>query len=165
MSRIHHKTLTDPIIIAGLQIRTGNSRELSGLGQIGPLWQRFFAENLPAQIPHRTSDSLFVVYSNYASDENGEYDYLLGCQTTSIENLPPGVTFAAIATGNYATITTEKGPVVDVLQDAWKRIWAMPADELGGRRAFLTDYEVYDGRAADPENAQVEIHLSLEQTI
>jgi len=38
----------------------------------------------------------------------------------------------------------------------------MPAEELDGKRAFLTDYEVYGDRATDPNNAVVEIHLGLE---
>jgi len=38
----------------------------------------------------------------------------------------------------------------------------MPPADLGGQRAFLEDYEVYDQRASEPANSQVEIHLSLE---
>jgi len=156
------KTLTDPISILGIQIRTNNASELSGNGQIGPLWTRFFAENLPAQIPKRTSESFFVVYSNYQSDENGDYDYLLGCPVDSIANLPEGMTYAAIATGDYAVFTTETGPVVEVVQAAWKHIWLRSSEELAHKRAFLTDYEVYDHRALNPNNAKVEIHIGLQ---
>ena len=162
MNHIRHKTLSDPIIVAGFQIRTTNARELSGEGQIRALWQRFFLENLASQIPNRTNDSLCTVYSNYQSDENGEYDYLLGAPVTGIDHLPAGMTYAAIATGEYAVITTEKGPIIQVMQQAWRHIWTMPAEELGSKRAFLTDYEIYDHRAADPTSAQVEIHLGLE---
>jgi len=161
MSHIHHKTLHGPIAVAGFQIRTNNALEMAGRGQIRQLWRRFFAENLAAQIPNRTSNSYYVVYSNYASDENGEYDYLLGAPVSSIDNLPSGITFAAIATGNYAVVTTEKGPVEAVMQTAWREIWSMPAADLGGKRSYLTDYEVYDHRAANPADAQVEIHLGL----
>jgi predicted transcriptional regulator YdeE len=161
MTAITHKTLPEPQIVIGLQIRTSNPRELSGEGKIGALWQRFFQDNLLEQIPNRTSDSFYVVYSNYASDEYGEYDYLLGSPVSSISNLPVDMTYEAIATGEYAIITTDKGPVVQVMQDKWKEIWSMPPSELGGKRAFLTDYEIYDHRAADPTNAEVEIHLGI----
>ena len=161
MIHLTDKTLTDPIAVIGIQIRTNNASDLSGQGQIGALWGRMFAENLPASIPNRTSESIFAVYSNYASDENGDYDYLLGCPVTTIENVPAGMTYAAIPTGDYAVFTTEIGPVKEVMQAAWKHIWAAATD-LGRKRAFLTDYEVYDHRATDPANAQVEIHLSLE---
>ena len=33
--------------------------------------------------------------------------------------------------------------------------------ELGGKRAFQTDYEIYDRRSANPKQAQVEIHIGL----
>jgi predicted transcriptional regulator YdeE len=165
MAHVHHKTVTDPIAVAGFQIRTSNAKELSGQGQIHALWQRFFAENLMGQIRNRTGDSLVVVYSNYASDENGEYDYLLGAPVSTIEALPAGVTFAAIATGEYAAITTDRGPVAEVMQRAWREIWQIAPEELGGKRAFLTDYEIYDERAADPTDAMVEIHLGLEPEV
>jgi predicted transcriptional regulator YdeE len=32
---------------------------------------------------------------------------------------------------------------------------------LGGTRAFLTDYEVYDQRAADPQNSQIDVYIGL----
>ena len=161
MNHVSHKTLSDPIVVAGFQIRTTNARELSGESQIRALWQRFFLDNLATQIPNRTNDSLYAVYSNYQSDENGEYDYLLGAPVTGVDHLPAGMTYAAIATGEYAIITTEKGPVVQVMQQAWRHIWTISAEELGGKRAFLTDYEIYDHRATNPTNAQVEIHLGL----
>ena len=162
MNAVVRKTLHEPQIVIGVRIRTSNLRELSGEGKISALWQRFFEDNLLEQIPNRISDSFYVVYSNYASDEYGEYDYLLGSPVSSISNLPVGMTYEAIATGDYAVIATDKGPVAQVIQNKWKEIWSMPASELGGKRAFLTDYEIYDHRAANPADAQVEIHLGLE---
>jgi predicted transcriptional regulator YdeE len=153
--------LTEPISVAGYQIRTSNAREMTGQGEIGTLWGRFMQENLAAQIPHRIGQTLIVVYSGYASDENGEYNYLLGAPVSSIEGLPTGLTSVQIAPGNYAVIITEKGDVTQVIPAAWKRIWAMTPQELGGRRAFTTDYEIYDQRSADPKNARVEIHLAI----
>ena len=166
MIHLTDKTLTDSIAVIGIQVRTNNARELSGQGpgqgQIGALWGRWFAENLAARIPNRDSESIFAVYSNYASDQNGDYDYLLGCPVSTIHNVPAGMTYAAISTGDYAVFTTETGPVVEVIQAAWKHIWSLvTSDELGRERAFLTDYEVYDHRAADPANSQVEIHVGL----
>ena len=162
MIHLTDKTLTDPISVVGLQIRTSNARELGGEGLIASIWSRFFAENLAAQIPNRSSDSFFAVYSNYASDENGYYDFLLGCPVESIAVIPEGMTYAAIATGDYAVFTTETGPVAEVVQATWKHIWKRTPEELGHKRAFLSDYEVYDHRAADPANAKVEIHIGLE---
>ncbi len=62
----------------GFLVRTNNAAEASGESKIGPLWQRFMQEKLVDQIPNRADESFTVVYSNYASDETGTYDYLLG---------------------------------------------------------------------------------------
>jgi predicted transcriptional regulator YdeE len=37
----------------------------------------------------------------------------------------------------------------------------MSPKELGGTRAFQTDFEIYDQRAADPENAQIDVYIGL----
>jgi predicted transcriptional regulator YdeE len=37
----------------------------------------------------------------------------------------------------------------------------MSPEELGGIRAFQTDYEIYDQRAADPANAQIDVYIGL----
>ena len=153
--------LVEPIYVAGYPVRTSNAKEMAGNGEIGKLWARFFQENLGAQIPNRTGENLMVVYSDYASDEKGEYSYLLGAPVNSIDHLPAGVSYRKIPAGQYAVITTEQGPVAAVLQAAWKRIWAMPPAELGGQRTFLEDYEIYDQRASDPNNSQVEIHVGI----
>jgi predicted transcriptional regulator YdeE len=157
------KTATEQqFYVAGYQVRTNNANEMSGHGEIGKLWQRFFQENLASQIPNRTDTELIVVYSDYGSDEKGDYTYLLGARVTSADHLPAGITFKKIVPGPYAVLTTAQGPLVDVLQAEWKKIWNMQPAELGGRRAFLTDYEVYDARSANPQQAQVEIHIGLQ---
>ena len=156
------KTVTEePLYVAGYQVRTKNADEMSGHGEIGKLWQRYFQQNLAAQIPDRKDAATIAVYFDYASDEKGEYNYLLGARVTSVAHLPAGMAFKRIAAGHYAVLTTAKGPLVDVLQSEWKKIWSMPPDELGGTRAFLTDYEVYDDRSANPQQSQVEIHIGL----
>lgn len=148
--------------VAGYQVSTNNADELNGHGEIGKLWQRYMSQNLAAQIPDRADDRTIVVYSDYASDEKGEFSYLLGAVVKSVDRLSAGMTYRKIIPGPYAVLTTDKGPVTEVIQAEWRRIWTMPPAELGGRRAFLTDYEVYDQRSANPQQAQVEIHIGLQ---
>jgi predicted transcriptional regulator YdeE len=162
MSEVHHTEVSDPILIAGIQVRTTNVAELTGHGKIGSLWHRFFAENIPDKIHGRRNNYLYAVYSNYESDEYGAYDFLIGTEVTSVENLPEGLSFTAITTGRYAVVATEKGPVTEMIPGTWKEIWQMPHDELGGKRAFLTDFEIYGSKATNPRNAVVEIYVGLE---
>ena len=147
--------------VAGFSARTNNASEASGHGVIGRLWQDFYQKNLAAQIPHRIGTDIIVVYSHYASDEKGDYTYLLGARVSSIDNLPAGMSYRKIVPGTYAVLTTDRGPVTQVVPALWKKIWEMSPANLGGKRAFLTDYEVYGSRAADPQNAQVEFHIGI----
>jgi predicted transcriptional regulator YdeE len=41
------------------------------------MWERVFKENLKGEIPNPTSEEIYAVYSNYESDENGDYDYFI----------------------------------------------------------------------------------------
>jgi len=154
-------THEESFYVAGYQVRTNNANELSGHGEIGNLWQRVMTQNLGVQIPNRANAEIIVVYSNYDSDEKGEYSYLLGARVTSIEHLPAGMSYIKVVAGPYAVLTTGKGPVVEVLQAEWRKIWGLQPAQLGGRRAFVTDYEVYDQRASNPQDSQVEIHIGL----
>jgi predicted transcriptional regulator YdeE len=154
-------TLPEPIYVAGYMIRTSNAKEMGGNGEIGKLWGRFMQQNLAAQIPNRIGQTLIVVYSDYASDEKGEYNYLLGAPVTTVDGLPAGLSFRRIPAGQFAVFTTAQGPVAQVLEATWKQIWMSTPSQLGGQRAFVADYEIYDQRSSDPNNAQVEVHVGL----
>jgi len=158
---VSEQGVEQPFYVAGFLVRTTNAAEASGESKIGPLWQRFMQEKLVDQIPNRADESFTVVYSNYASDETGAYDYLLGARVTSVDHLPAGMSWRRVVPATYAVILTDKGPMPGVLQAAWDRIWHISPGDLGGKRAFVTDYEVYDKRTKDSQNAQVEIHIGL----
>lgn len=64
--------------VIGIEARTNNSQEATGGGAIPKQWQRLFMENLLGQIPDRLDQSIIAVYTNYASDANGDYTYILG---------------------------------------------------------------------------------------
>jgi predicted transcriptional regulator YdeE len=147
--------------VAGYSIRTNNSADAGGPGRIGKLWQRFTELKIADTIPDRVDRALVVVYSEYSHNANGDYSYLLGARTSSIEHLPAGMTYLQVAGGPYAVFITSEGPLVEVLRAEWRRIWAIHPGELGGERAFATDYEIYDERSADPKRAQIEIHIGL----
>jgi predicted transcriptional regulator YdeE len=156
------KTIVEePFYVAGYSVRTNNAKEMSGEGQIGALWQRFMQGGLSKAIPNHVDGNILAVYSDYASDESGDYTYTLGVRVSSVDSLPQGVGWRRLAGGRYSVFITDRGPVVQVVQAEWKRIWAMQPSELGGRRAFHTDYEVYDARSANANLAQVEIHLGI----
>jgi len=156
-------TLGAPIQVVGFSVRTTNAAEAKGDGEIPKLWNRFFQENLGDKIPHRVGQSLIVVYSDYASDQNGEYTYTLGAPVDSVADMPKDLAVRTIPVASYAVFTTPPGPPQQTLPAIWAKIWGMSEAELGGKRSFIMDYETYDD-FSDPQNIQVSVHLGLAAT-
>ena len=147
--------------VIGIAERTTNAKEMSGEGVIGKQWGRFMQENLLAQIPNKADASIIAVITDYASDKDGEYTHLIGARVTSISDVPEGMVAKKVPAGKYALFTSEKGPVAQVVVGTWQRIWAQPKNAPGGSRAYKADYEVYDERAMDPQNAQMDVHVGI----
>jgi predicted transcriptional regulator YdeE len=146
--------------VIGIAVRTTNEKEHGGNGEIPKLWQHVMQEDLVDKIPNRADQHLVVVNTNYASDQNGEYDYILGSRVTSAKDVPEGFVAVTIPAGKYAVVESEKGPPQEILPKVWMRIWAMSPAELGGTRAFKADYEVYPAEM-NGQDTQVTIYLGL----
>jgi predicted transcriptional regulator YdeE len=151
----------DGFYVVGITARTTNAREMSGKGKIGTVWETFLQPGLVAKIPNKVGVDLIAVYTDYETDHTGHYTYLLGLPITTAEGVPAKLTVKRIPAGRYAVFSSNKGPIKQVVPEIWQRIWSMSPRELGGRRAFKTDYEIYDQRAADPENAQIDVYVGL----
>ena len=48
-----------------------------------------------------------------------------------------------------------------IVVEAWQKIWQMSDSELGGVRSYIADFEIYDERAFDPQNAVVDIYIGI----
>jgi predicted transcriptional regulator YdeE len=147
--------------VVGIETRTSNAREMTADGVIGKQWHRFMAENLAAQILSRVDQTVVAVYTDYASDHNGEYTYILGARVSSIKNLPTGMVAKKVPAGRYAIFVSEKGRVEQVVPGIWQKINSLPKSAPGGDRQYKADYETYDRRAANPQDAQVEVHVGI----
>jgi predicted transcriptional regulator YdeE len=112
------------------------------------------------RIPDKTSPNLYAVYAEYASDHNGEYAFMVGAPVKAETAAPAGMVLTQIPAGKYAVITTEKGPFPKIIPDAWLQIFKLE-DDGKLKRTYQTDFEVYDERALDPQNGQVDIYLGV----
>jgi predicted transcriptional regulator YdeE len=65
-----------------------------------------------------------------------------------------------VPAGKYAVITTEKGPFPKVIPETWLQIFKLE-DEGKLKRTYQTDFELYDERALDPQNGQVDIYVGV----
>ncbi len=161
-SAMHPKVADEAgFTVIGIEARTTNAKEMTSDGVIGKQWGRFMNENIAAQIPNKASPAMVAVYTDYASDKDGEYTFVLGARVTSADQVPAGMVARKVPAGRYAIFISEAGPVANVVSDSWKKIWSIPRNSPGGDRAYKTDYEIYDERASNPHNAQVEIHVGI----
>ena len=147
--------------VIGIAVRTSNAKEMTAEGVIGKQWARLMQEGLLAKIPNKADAAIVAVYSDYASDHNGEYTFVLGARVTSAEAVPEGMVATKIFAARYAVFTSEKGPAAKVVPQVWMRINSLPKSAVGGDRAYRADFEVYDDRAADPQNAQVDVYVGI----
>ncbi len=147
--------------VVGISTRTTNANEMSGKGAIAQQWARFMKEGLLSKIPNKVDSNILAVYTGYESDANGAYTYMIGAKVSSADDVPPGMAAKKVPTGRYAVFTSEKGFVGKVVPETWSRILAVPKSAPGGNRTYQADFEVYDQRAADPQNAQVDIYVGI----
>ncbi len=110
--------------VIGIEVRTNNSREASGEGEIHKQWEKFFKEGILERIPDRLTSEIVVVYSNYQSDRHGDYDYLIGAKVNDASKAPSGMVVKKVPTGKYAIFTAEPGPVAKVVPEQWQEIGA-----------------------------------------
>jgi predicted transcriptional regulator YdeE len=146
--------------IIGIEARTSNALEMKGEGVIGKQWQKFFQEGIQQKIANRADSNLYAVYTDYASDRNGEFSLVIGVRVNTGATVPPGMALKKIPAGGYALITSAKGPVGKVVAAAWQQVWALE-DKAQLARAYKADFEVYDSRATDPQNSQVDLYVGL----
>jgi predicted transcriptional regulator YdeE len=147
--------------VMGIATRTNNAREATADGVIGKQWARFMQDGILAKTPHKLDHSIIALYTDYASDHNGDYTFILGAKVSSAADLPPGMVAKTIPAGRYAVFTSEKGPGSKVVPELWMKINSLPKSEPGGDRAYRADFEIYDERAADPTNLQADIYVGV----
>ena len=80
---------------------------------------------------------------------------------SSLEDVPANMTTLTIPAATYAVFTTRKGPVAEVVLRGLG-IYLKWSKE--NKRAFTTDFELYDERALDPTNVQLDIYIALCRT-
>lgn len=147
--------------VVGIAARTSNAKEKTPEGLIGKQWERLMRQGLLAEIPNKADGNIVAVYTEYASDKDGEYTYVLGACVTNAESIPAGMVAKKVPAGRYAVFTSEKGPVQKVVVEMWQRVWATPQRALGGDRTYKADFEVYDQRAQNPADAVVDLYVGV----
>lgn len=142
--------------LIGLKLATKTTNENGQSGKdCGAMWQKFEAENIASQVPNKLSDTIYAVYYDYEHDEKGYFLYFIGCPVEENAIKPSHLDELIIPKQKYYKVTA-KGQMVGCIEEAWKKIWSSNID-----RKFGYDFEIYDHRCADWENAEIDIYISV----
>jgi predicted transcriptional regulator YdeE len=151
----------DGFTVVGISARTNNTKEMTADGVIGRMWGRLMQEGLLAKIPNKADPDIVAVYTDYASDHNGDYTYLLGARVTSAADVPAGMVAKTVPAGKFAVFTSDKGPAPKVVPELWMKINSLPSNAVGADREYRADFEIYDQRAMDPQNLQMDVYIGI----
>ena len=159
-------TLTE-LKLVGITTRTNNSQIFEkdpSTNKIAATVQKYVHNGLAEKIKDRKNPgTTFCVYTNYESDVNGDYTYFIGEEVTSFEEIDKEFETLTIPVQNYEKFTNQAGPMPTVRIDMWQNIWKMNASDLGGERAYISDFEVYDERSVDHNNVTLDIYIGIKK--
>ncbi|RYY53202.1 MAG: AraC family transcriptional regulator [Chitinophagaceae bacterium] len=147
--------LSERFFVTGILTRTSNQPGKAE-ADIPALWAKFWGEGIMEKIADRANDAVYSVYTNYESDHTGEYDILIGCRLNHLPSRTDGLANVEITAGTFRKYTAVGSLMDGVVFEKWQEIW-----ESGDDRAFSADFEVYDERAMDTSNAEVDIFIAL----
>lgn len=145
----------DEKTIVGITARTNNfSNEMSTV--IGGTWQRFFNEAY-LKISDKANSYTLGIYTDYSSDEKGDYTFMSACEVTSA-SANDMLEVKKIPAGKYAEFEIigemDTAAQLKEIQRLWQEIWTMDLE-----RSFLFDFEEY--RSADPNRADIRVYIGL----
>jgi predicted transcriptional regulator YdeE len=151
------------IKLVGLTARTNNKNEMNPqTSKIGALAGQFWSQNIASQIVNRKNPGVTLsVYTEYDSNEHGDYTYFIGEEVNSFENISAGLKQLTIPAAKYQKFTTPQGTMPEVVINAWQQIWKMSEKDFGGERAYIADFEVYDERASNPSSSVLDIYIGI----
>ena len=134
--------------------------------KIGACVGSYFGGQLAGDFKNRKKPGVtYSIYTDFDSNENGEYTYFIGEEVDSFadQDLSKFKTLTIPASA-YQKFTTPSGKMPDIVIGAWQQIWQMEPSDFEGKRTYIADFEIYDQRAVDPNNSEVDIYIGIEDS-
>lgn len=139
----------------GLELRTNNEECSVAM----PAHKdKFFSENTIEKIPNKVNGNIYALYTDYEGDYSKPYSWILGCEVSSLENIPTGLVGKVIPESKYAVFTTV-GKFPEGLIAAWQSIW-----QSNLTRAYTSDFEVYPSDFNPESNPEVKVFIALDKS-
>jgi predicted transcriptional regulator YdeE len=117
---------------------------------------KFFEENILKKIPNKVGCDILALYTDYEGDHTGDYSWILGCEVSSLDDVPKGLVCKMTSPSKYAVFTT-KGAFPQGLIAAWQEVWKSNLS-----RSYTSDFEVYPSSFNPQTNPEVKIYIAME---
>ncbi|PRX56425.1 GyrI-like domain-containing protein [Flagellimonas meridianipacifica] len=144
-------TKKEELTIVGIAVRTSN-KPGKGDKDIPRLWRKFTGENVLNRIPNKVDNTIYAMYTDYEGDHFQPYTLVIGCNVSSLDNIPEDMTVKMVPASNYTKFTAKGDLTKDAVINTWMKIW-----NTNLKRAYTADIEVYGEKALDPTNGEAEI--------
>ena len=141
--------------VIGISARTTNENEQT-TQDIPALWNKFMTEEIAKQIPNKIDNSVYCIYTEYEKDHTKPYTTILGCKVKNLDTIPNGMVGKTFEEATYAKHTAKGNILQGLVFNEWIKIWNSNLD-----RVYTADFEVYDERTQNPENAEVDIFVAV----
>jgi predicted transcriptional regulator YdeE len=138
----------------GLELRTNNEECSSAMPAHK---EKFFKENTPLKIPNKVNGNILALYTDYEGDYTKPYSWILGCEVSSLDQIPEGLVGKVIPESNYVVFTTQ-GEFPQGLIAAWQAIW-----KANLHRSYTSDFEVYRSDFDPQKNPQVKVYIAIDR--
>ncbi|MBB5647285.1 GyrI-like domain-containing protein [Pedobacter cryoconitis] len=145
----------DSFHVIGISIRTTNENGQSAK-DIPKLWEKFMSEGILDQIPDKIDNSLYCIYTDYEKDHTQPYTTILGCKVENLNVVPNQMVSKTIEDTSYQKFVAKGNVMQGAVYNEWVKIWNSELE-----RTFTADFEVYDERSQNPENAEVDIFVAV----
>lgn len=146
------RTSLGELKLVGTPVRTTNEAEMNpDIAKIPANWQRFWQEDLSAQIPNAVEPNVvYGSYSDYETDHTGEFIQVVGVQVSSLDEIPDGMVAVHIPAQDYLVFPA-RGEMPQIIGETWGAIWEYFSENKAVERAYSADFEKYrpDGSGAD----------------
>lgn len=146
--------------IIGISTKTSNANELTAQAKIPQLWQDFYEKNIVDQLSKLDNQNVYGLYSDYETDVNGNYAITIGVEASKMNDASPEWVIKTIPAAKYLVFTSHKGEMPEIVIQTWQEIWAWFANSKV-ERTYTGDFELYDERCANPQEAQVEVYIAI----
>ena len=142
--------------IIGLSIKTDNSDPIKLNNDLQSLWGKFISENTAEQIPGKIDNKIYCVYTEYDGDYTKPYLALLGCKVNNLDIIPTGLVGKKFKSSLYNKYIAKGNILQGMIFEKWKQLWSLDI-----ARTYIADFEVYDEKSQNPQDAEVEIFIGV----